>query len=95
MRLSSIQKDTLFVLLAIRDNGVTKPIPCTNLLSLLNQSRQKQVAASNFRTSCNTLVDNGLLHKYRNPKNLTQAYSLTDAGIELARKIAKERQGLR
>ena len=55
----------LFVLFAIRTKGKAGPVPSMTLLGMINRGRSAEVFPSNFRTSCHTLVDNGLLGKYR------------------------------
>ncbi len=65
MRLSSTQKDVLFILYAIEAGG--KPsLYRVKILEMINSARQSGIHGTNFRTSCHTLVENGLLNKYRN-----------------------------
>lgn len=90
MRLSAIQKDVLFVLFAIRGKGKAGPVPGVNLLGMINRGRSPEVAGSNFRASCHTLADNGMVAQYRD-KSLKLAYALTQKGLERASKIYRER----
>lgn len=90
MRLSAIQKDVLFVLFAIRAKGKPGPVPSMALLGMINRGRAQEVFPSNFRTSCHTLVNNGLLHKYRD-EQLNLGFSLTEAGAELGGQIYQAR----
>lgn len=90
MRLSAIQKDVLFVLFAIRSKGKAGPVPGMTLLGMINRGRAPEVFASNFRASCHTLVDNGLLHKYRD-EQLNLGFSLTEEGAERGAKIYQDR----
>ena len=64
MRISKTQKDVLLVLYHILSKGVLRPIPSADLLAMINSSRDKALAASNFRVSCHTLADNGLIHSH-------------------------------
>ena len=91
MRLSAIQKDVLFVLFAIRTKGKAGPVPSMTLLGMINRGRSAEVFPSNFRTSCHTLVDNGLLGKYRD-EQLNLGFSLTEAGAELGGQIYQARR---
>lgn len=93
MRLSEIQQDTLFVLYAISQQGITTPIPCLGLLDMINASRPQQIFPSNFRTSCHTLVKHGLLEMCRNPKTIKLAFSLTEKGMDAGRAIHQKRTG--
>ena len=61
MRVSAIQKDLLFVLFAIEARGAAGPVPGVRLLKMINASRSAEVFPANFRASCHTLVDHGLL----------------------------------
>lgn len=90
MRLSAIQKDVLFVLFAIRTKGKVGPVPSMSLLGMINRGRSTEVFPSNFRTSCHTLAENGLLGKYRD-EQLNLGFSLTDEGAELGSQIYRER----
>ena len=84
MRISSIQKDILFVLYQLELRGLVKPIAATDILSMLNQSRDIAVFGTNFRTSCHTLHKNGLLHMHRDLKTLKLSFRLTELGRERA-----------
>lgn len=91
MRISTLQADTLFVLYAIEQRGVVTPIPGVKLRDMVNASRSPAVYPANFRASCHTLVDHGLVEKYRGG-SLQLAFRLTDAGRERAREIYAARQ---
>lgn len=88
MRLSSTQKDVLFILYAIEAGGKAEPVPGVKILEMINSARQSGIHGTNFRTSCHTLVENGLLNKYRNA-SLKLAFRLTDDGRERRRDIPK------
>lgn len=90
MRLSSVQKDVLFVLLATRKKGRNAPVPAVDLLDIVNRGRSTEVFQSNFLTSCHTQVKNGYLHQYRN-RSMKLAFSLTELGVVEAEKIYQER----
>lgn len=89
MRLSSTQKDVLFILYAIEAGGKAEPVQC-KILEMINSARQSGIHGTNFRTSCHTLVENGLLNKYRNA-SLKLAFRLTDDGRERAGEIYRKR----
>jgi len=65
MRISTIQKDILFVLYALEQKGTQAPVGGINLLLMINKSRTSELFDTNFRTSCHTLNDNNLSDKYR------------------------------
>lgn len=92
MRVSAIQKDLLFVLFAIEARGAAGPVPGVRLLKMINASRSAEVFPANFRASCHTLVDHGLLQKYRS-ESLKLAFSLTDEGRKRAEAIYSARVG--
>ena len=79
MRFSSTKKDILFVLYQLELREMVQAIPATNLLEMINQSREVDFFATNFRTSCHTLHRNGFLSKYRN-SSLKLAFTLTEQG---------------
>lgn len=60
------------------------------ILEMINSARQSGIHGTNFRTSCHTLVENGLLNKYRNA-SLKLAFRLTDDGRERAGEIYRKR----
>ena len=91
MRLSSTQKDILFILYAIEVGGKAEPVPGMKMLSMINSARQSGIHGTNFRTSCHTLVDNGLLDKYRDETSLKLAFKLTDEGRGRAGEIYRKR----
>lgn len=91
MRLSSTQKDLLFVLHAIRERNPDQTvIPAVRLHEMLAKNRQKTLFTTNFRTSCHTLHRHGLLNKYRNA-SMKLAFGLSEKGAEVARGIYEER----
>ncbi|OES25840.1 putative oRF7 [Alteromonas macleodii] len=60
------------------------------LLTMINDSRGNGIADRNFRTSCHTMKENGLLTEYRG-KGHTLHWTLTEAGLDKAMPIFKER----
>lgn len=85
MRLSSIQKDILIVLYGIAlKRGKPEPVPVMELLKIINAHRDRQIADTNFRTSCHTLVKHGLLQKHRDLQSLQLYFTLTKKGEEAA-----------
>jgi hypothetical protein len=89
--MSSIQSDTLFVLLAIEGMGNTNPVPLVNLLGIINKSRSPEIFPQALRLSMHTLVKHKLLTQYRDPKSLKLAYRLSGAGRLIAVDIMNER----
>lgn len=87
MRLSSIQKDTLFILYAIEQKGFKDPIPSMKVLNMINGSRSSLIADTNFRASCHTLNDNGMIEKFRCPTSLMLSWSLSESGRNKASEI--------
>lgn len=79
MRLSSIQKDILFVLFAVEQKGNVSPIPNMQLLAMINKSRSQELFDTNFRVSAHKLNEHGLIDKYRST-SLKLAWGLTDIG---------------
>ncbi len=90
MRLSATQKDVLYILFCIEARGRFDPVPGMTLLEILNRTRSTEVHDTNFRTSCHTLVTNGLLSKYRS-SSLLLAFTLTADGREKAKDIYQTR----
>ena len=90
MRLSAIQKDVLFVLYAMEQKGQSGPVPGMKLFTLINGQRMADIHASNFRISCNTLVANALLNRYRNG-SLQLAFTLTEKGRVVGGKLYQQR----
>lgn len=90
MRLSAIQKDVLLVLFAISSKGKAGPVASMALLGMINRGRDLEVFPSNFRASCHTLVDNGLLEKYRD-EQLNLGFWPTGAGLELGGQFYRAR----
>ena len=92
MILSSIQKDTLFVLFAIEQKGITEPIPSMTILNMINSSRVLDIFDTNFRASCHKLNEHGYIEKYRSSASLKLAWCLTDVGRNKASDIFKDRK---
>ncbi|NTZ48353.1 chromosome segregation protein ParM [Lelliottia aquatilis] len=91
-RLSGVQKDILFVLYGLTERkNVTGPLPAMQLLELINRGRLNQVADTNFRRSCHTLSQHGLLSKFRDRQSLKLAFGLTSTGSEIAQGIYQKR----
>ncbi len=91
MRLSGVQKDVLFVLYGLAERKLAGPVPAMHLFSILNKGRLQPVADTNFRRSCHTLVQHGLLSKYRDHQSLKLAFGLTAEGLEIARDVYQKR----
>ena len=87
LRISNVQKDILFVLYQLRLRGLVKPIHGTDIIKMLNQSRETAVFGANFRISCHKLNENGLVHMHRDLKSLKLSFSLTELGREKAVKL--------
>lgn len=91
-RLSAVQKNILFSLYGLMmRKGIDGPVPAMKMLMIVNSGRLNPVADTNFRRSCHTLMQNGLLNKYRDRQSLMLAFSLTRNGIELAKRIYDEK----
>lgn len=84
MRISAVPKDILFVLYQLELSGFLKPIPATDILTMLNKSRATEVFGTNFRVSCHKLNENGLVHIHRSLKTLRLSFTLTELGREKA-----------
>lgn len=92
MRLSSIQKTVLFVLLAIENRtGRRIYVEAADLNGMINKNRDHAVLPNNFRVSCHTLKNNGLLISER-AEDLAIKFALTDMGRLMARKISIEQE---
>jgi hypothetical protein len=89
-RLSSVQRETLFVLQLLRQRGKAGPIPSVDILAIINKRRDNKIAPTNFRASCHTLVERQLLLKYRSD-SLQLAFALSDAGKTVAELVYEER----
>jgi hypothetical protein len=89
MRISKVQKHTLFYLYAIELQQGQRPIPSMDLYKLVNKAFNYEVADRNFRPSCHKLKESGLINLFRNP-SLKIAWQLTDAGREKAKQIYQE-----
>lgn len=92
-RLSGIQRMTLRLLLAIEQRGVTSAVPGTKLFGMVERNRTSSSYLSNYRKSCHTLVDRGLIERHRSP-SLQLAFLLTDAGRLVAIEAETEAQEL-
>ncbi|MDX7506148.1 chromosome segregation protein ParM [Citrobacter freundii] len=91
-RLSGVQKDILFVLYGLTERkNIAGPLPAMQLMEIINRGRFNQVADTNFRRSCHTLAQHGLLNKYRDRQSLKLAFGLTNTGNEIARNIYQKR----
>jgi hypothetical protein len=51
---------------------------------MLTLGRRQPIADTNFRWLCHTLTRHGLLEKYRDRQSLKLAFSLSNAGKEVA-----------
>ncbi|PKE27631.1 chromosome segregation protein ParM [Rahnella sp. AA] len=89
MRISELQRKVLLVLSELEARGHDTALPVMQLLSLLNAAVNKDVYATNLRTSLHTLHRHGLVLKYRNA-SLNLAVTLTDAGRRKADAIRYE-----
>jgi hypothetical protein len=90
MRLSSVQKDCLFILYALLEKGKTTPTPGADILKMINRGRPCGLYPNNFRTSCHTLADHGLIRKFRSD-SLALLFTLSESGKDIAKGIYKER----
>ncbi len=90
MRLSSIQKTVLFVLLAIENRmGEQTYVESAELNGIINKNRDHAVLPNNFRVSCHTLKNNGLLC-FERADDLAIKFALTELGRLVAKKISIE-----
>ncbi len=89
MRLSSTQRTFCSFYTQLRPVEKPSLYQC-KILEMINSARQSGIHGTNFRTSCHTLVENGLLNKYRNA-SLKLAFRLTDDGRERAGEIYRKR----
>lgn len=92
LRISSIQKDVLFMLYTIKQKGSDAPVPSMTLLNMITSSRGIDIDDRNFRTSCHKLKGHGFIELYRS-KHLKLAWSLTPEGEAKAKPIYEEIQG--
>lgn len=90
MRLSSIQKETLFILYAFEDRGSTGAIPAMAILKIINRVKPQAIHATNFRASCHKLVDHGMLQMSRS-ESLKLRFKLTEQSRPKAKSIYDER----
>jgi hypothetical protein len=91
MRLSSIQKDILFLLFAIEQKGNVQPVPGMTVLKMINGSRSSEIFDTNFRVSCHKLNEHQLIEKYRSPQSLKLAWGLSETGRTKAIEIYNSR----
>lgn len=89
-RLSGIQRMTLRLLLAVEQRNV-EPVPATKLFDMVECHRTSSTYKSNYRKSCHTLVDHGLIERHRS-RSLQLAFRLTDAGRVVAIEVEVEAQ---
>ncbi|HHQ6598059.1 TPA: hypothetical protein ACSTLU_004364 [Serratia fonticola] len=92
MRLSAIQKDTLFILHAFRLKGRTGGIRQTGLFNIVSANRPSELFPNNYSISCRTMAKNGLVTLERDD-SLRLYLTLTAAGAEQAAEIYKQRVG--
>ena len=90
MRLSAIQKDLLFVLVALEGKGMSNPVPAMRLCEMINAVRVSPVMPGNFRASCHTLVRHGMLLKYSSP-SLHLGFVLTESGRITGSELLRQR----
>lgn len=67
-----------------RASWFLKPIPATDILTMLNKSRATEVFGTNFRVSCHKLNENGLVHMHRSLQTFRLSFTLTELGREKA-----------
>lgn len=91
MRLSSIQKDILFILFAVEQKGKLDPIPGVTVMKMVNSSRSCEVFDSNFRVSCHKLNEHGLIERYRSARSLRLAWGLSEVGRQKAKEVYTHR----
>jgi hypothetical protein len=89
-RLSLVQKDTLFILYALQLRGKADPIPLVDILKIVNKGKEKPVFRQNFSVSCNTLIKNKLIKKFRSA-SLELAFTLDSEGLRIGKEIYNER----
>ncbi|MGL4448065.1 MAG: hypothetical protein ACRDCT_08170 [Shewanella sp.] len=94
MRLSQTQKAALTVLLLLQraqeQRGDTqRPIMATDLLKIINDTRDTPVFGSNFRAGMHTLHQHGLVRQWRT-RSLALAYRLSDIGYTKAIEITNK-----
>lgn len=83
-RTSFIQRSILITLYLLSQKQAG-PFRVADLRRIINKSRNEDnahpIQVSNFSVSCKTLLQRGLLHKYRDNRTLHVAYRLTEAGL--------------
>jgi len=62
-----------------------------SILNMINASRSSLIADTNFRVSCHTLNDNGMVEKYRCPTSFKLSWDLSQLGREKAIVIFKNK----
>lgn len=90
MRLSSIQKDTLFILHAFRLKGRVAGIRQTALFNIVRANRSVEIFPNNYSLSCRTLAKNGLVILERD-ESLRLYLTLTESGAKVAEDIYEAR----
>lgn len=90
MRLSAIQKDTLFILHAFRLKGRSAGIRQTALFNIVRANRSVELFPNNYSLSCRTLAKNGLILLERD-ESLRLYLTLTESGAKTAESIYEER----
>lgn len=86
MRISALQKKVLLVLSALEERGHKEPLPVVTLLDMINTAVNKDIYATNLRTSLHTLRKNGLVIPFRN-QTLNLAFSLSEEGRKKAERL--------
>jgi hypothetical protein len=92
MRLSEIQKHTLFILHAFRLKGRETAIRQTVMFNIVRANRVGELFPNNYSLSCRTMAKNGLIILERD-ESLRLYLTLTVAGAELAESVYAERIG--
>ncbi|MBP1133538.1 hypothetical protein JOE25_005161 [Serratia sp. PL17] len=90
MRLSAIQKDTLFLLHAFRLKGRAGGIRQTALFNIVRSNRSEELYPNNYSLSCRTMAKNGLVILERD-ESLRLYLTLTELGSKVAETIYNER----
>jgi hypothetical protein len=90
MRLSAIQKDTLFLLHAFRLKGRAGGIRQTALFNIVRSNRSEELYPNNYSLSCRTMAKNGLIILERD-ESLRLYLTLSEHGADLAVQIFNQR----
>lgn len=91
-RFSKNQNDALFIPALLETKQFTGPIPVAKMRTMISQSREGELDASNFRKGLHALSDKGCVELSRT-KDLSLAAKLTRAGRHQAVKVYRERTG--